>query len=71
MTVRTASRPQPMRRRNTLTATAICLLAGTVVFFKNQEGIQWFMWRDAPLLAVALVVLALVCAGLAHRAPRG
>jgi hypothetical protein len=63
-------RPAHVRQRNRLTAIAICCMAATFVFYKNQAGVQWFPWRDAPLLAIALATVALVCALLAWRARR-
>jgi hypothetical protein len=71
MSARNSAGAGLVRRRNRDTAAAICLVAGTFVFFHNQEGIQWFMWRDAPLLAVAVTLLALTLAVRAWRAAGG
>jgi hypothetical protein len=63
-------RPPALRRRNRLTAIAVCLIAATFVFSRNQLGVQWFAWRDAPIPAAAVVGVALLLAALAWRSGR-
>ena len=57
-------------RRNVYTALAISCVALTFVFYVTPEGMQWMMWRDMPLLAFALVGLAVVFTVLRARAGR-
>ena len=45
-------------RRNAYLALAISLLAATFLFYPSQEGMQWLMWRDTPVLAGALALAA-------------
>jgi hypothetical protein len=61
------ARPEGLRQRNLFTLAAICLLAVTFVFFRNQTGVWWFMWRDAPPLALALALAAGACIAKAWR----
>jgi hypothetical protein len=42
--------------RNRYSALAALLLALTFLFYPSEEGMAWMMWRDAPVLAAALVV---------------
>jgi hypothetical protein len=45
-------------------------LASTFLFYANQEGMQWMMWRDSTLLAITLAGLGILFAILRWRTPR-
>lgn len=62
--------PSAQSKRNVYTALGITCLAATFMFFVNQDGMQWMMWRDAPLLALGLVALAVFFFVLRNRAGR-
>jgi len=44
-----------LRSRNRNVAAAMVLIALTFLFYPSEEGMAWMMWRDAPVLAAALV----------------
>ena len=50
----------PLRRRNTFTALALLFTMITFVPYVQEERIGWFMWRDAPLLAVTCIAVAAI-----------
>jgi hypothetical protein len=60
-------RSRALRRRNIFTALGLALLAPTFVVHATEEGMQWALWRDAPLLGVLFVAAALICGVLAWR----
>jgi uncharacterized membrane protein YhhN len=60
----------PLRRRNTFTALALLFTMITFVPYVQEERIGWFMWRDAPLLAVTCIAVALIMVIGWRRTPR-
>jgi len=64
----TVLRSPSASRRNTFTALAVVCLALTFLVYVTPDGMQWMMWRDSPVLAVALVLLAAVLLVLRRRA---
>jgi hypothetical protein len=59
-----------LKRRNIYLALAFVLAASTFLFYADEGGMPWMMWRDAPWLAGALIVGSLVCWRLWWRTPR-
>ena len=60
-----ASRTWGQRKRNFFgLAIFLALLPGS--FHRSDGSLEWIMWRDAPLLALASCVLA-IAAGIAWR----
>ena len=49
-----------LRRRNRFTALALVFLAIPLVPYVQETRIGWFMWRDAPILAITFTALALI-----------
>jgi hypothetical protein len=47
-------------RRNLFTALALMFLMIPLIPYVQEERIGWFMWRDAPVLAVTFYALAAV-----------
>jgi hypothetical protein len=45
-------------RRNVFTALALIFLMIPLVPYVQEERIGWFMWRDAPVLAITFYALA-------------
>ena len=45
-------------RRNLFTALALIFLMIPLVPYVQEERIGWFMWRDAPVLAITFYALA-------------
>jgi hypothetical protein len=52
------------------TALAFSFMAATFLFFLNENGMVWLMWRDTTWLAILLTLAALLCAVLAWKTPR-
>ena len=50
--------PKTLFRRNLFTALALIFLMIPLVPYVQEERIGWFMWRDAPVLAVTFYALA-------------
>jgi hypothetical protein len=59
-----------LRRRNVFTALALVFLVVPFVPYVQEERIGWFMWRDAPILAITFVALALIMIIGWRRTPR-
>ena len=59
-----------LRRRNGLFAASVTLIALSFLFYADEGGLPWMMWRDSPGIAVALVVAGLICGVLWWRTPR-
>jgi hypothetical protein len=57
------------RRRNVLTAAALFLTMLTFVPYVGEQRMVWMMWRDAPLLAVALIAVVIVLVVAMVRTP--
>jgi uncharacterized membrane protein (DUF4010 family) len=53
-----AFRNAHLARRNLFTALALLFVTVTVIPLVQEERIGWFMWRDAPILAVTCIALA-------------
>jgi hypothetical protein len=49
-----------LRRRNVFTALALVFLVIPFVPYVQEERIGWFMWRDAPILALTFIALAAI-----------
>ena len=47
-------------RRNLFTALALIFLMIPLVPYVQEERIGWFMWRDAPVLAITFYALAAI-----------
>jgi hypothetical protein len=60
-------RARALRRRNIFTALGLALLAPTFVVHATEEGMQWALWRDAPVLGLVFVAAAILCGVLAWR----
>jgi hypothetical protein len=45
-------------RRNVFTALALMFLMIPLIPYVKEESIGWFMWRDAPVLAITFYALA-------------
>ena len=45
-------------RRNLFTALALIFLMIPLVPYVQEERVGWFMWRDAPVLAITFYALA-------------
>lgn len=58
------------RKRNVYLAVALTLIAMSFLFAPGEGGMLWMMWRDAPWLAVPLMILAAVFLVLWRRASR-
>jgi hypothetical protein len=54
----TIPRSQRLARRNLFTALALVFTASTFIPYVQEERIGWFMWRDAPILAITFIALA-------------
>jgi hypothetical protein len=67
---RNRSRPANLRRKNSLFAAAVTLIALTFLFYADEGGLPWMMWRDSPAIAVTLVVAGLMCGALWWRTPK-
>jgi hypothetical protein len=63
-------RSDNLRKRNLYLALAVSLLAMTFLFYADEGGMTWMMWRDSPWVAVALVFGSLICWRLWWRTPR-
>lgn len=59
-----------LRRRNTLFAFAVTCIGLTFLFYPDEGGLPWMMWRDSPEIAVGLVAAGLICGVLWWRTPR-
>ncbi|HSL72696.1 MAG TPA: hypothetical protein VK864_20765 [Longimicrobiales bacterium] len=57
-------------RRNLFTALALLFTMITFVPYVQEERIGWFMWRDAPLLAVTCIAVAAIMVFGWLRTPR-
>lgn len=64
---RSAERDRALRRRNVFTGAGLALLTPTMVVHATDEGMQWALWRDAPLVGLLFVAAALCCGILAWR----
>jgi len=62
------ARTQSVSRQNLYTALAVVSIVSTFVFSVDGEGMSWLMWRDAPVLAAALVLLGVTFLVLRRRA---
>jgi hypothetical protein len=49
-----------LARRNLFTALALLFTAITFIPYVQETRIGWFMWRDAPILAVTFIALAAI-----------
>jgi hypothetical protein len=49
-----------LRRRNTFTALALLFTMITFIPLVQEEKVGWFMWRDAPVLAVTCIAVAAI-----------
>jgi hypothetical protein len=49
-----------LRRRNSFTALALVFLTIPLIPVVQEERIGWFMWRDAPILALTFLALAVI-----------
>ena len=47
-------------RRNLFTALALIFLMIPLVPYVQEERIGWFMWRDAPVLAITFYALGAI-----------
>ena len=47
-------------RRNVFTALALVFLTVPLIPYVKEESIGWFMWRDAPVVAVTFYALAAI-----------
>jgi hypothetical protein len=63
------TRSEILRRRNLYTALMASLAASTFLFYPSQSGMAWMMWRDTPLLAIALMAGAAFFAFRLRRLP--
>jgi hypothetical protein len=59
-----------LRRRNALFAAGVTLIALSFLFYADEGGLPWMMWRDSPEIAVVLVVAGLICGALWWRTPK-
>jgi hypothetical protein len=59
-TARAAARDPRIGRRNLFTAFALVFTVSTLIPYVQEERIGWFMWRDAPVLAVTFIALAVI-----------
>ena len=59
-----------LRRRNVFTALALLFTMVTFVPYVQETRIGWFMWRDAPLLAVTCIAVAAIMVVGWRRTPR-
>ena len=59
-----------LRRRNTLFAASVTLIALSFLFYADEGGLPWMMWRDSPEVAVALVLAGSICGVLWWRTPK-
>lgn len=57
-------------KRNILFAASVTLIALTFLFYPDEGGLPWMMWRDSPEIAVVLAVAGLICGVLWWRTPR-
>jgi hypothetical protein len=57
---RMAARDPNLGRRNLFTALAMVFTVITLIPYVQEERIGWFMWRDAPVLAVTFIALAVI-----------
>jgi hypothetical protein len=64
---RSVDRTRALRRRNVFTAIGLALLTPTMFVHATDQGMQFALWRDAPLVALAFVAVALCCGILAWR----
>jgi hypothetical protein len=53
-------RSPALRRRNRFTALALVFVTIPLIPYVQEERIGWFMWRDAPILAITFTTLALI-----------
>lgn len=60
-------RGRALRRRNIFTGVGLMLLTPTLVVHATDEGMQWALWRDAPLVGLLFVAAALCCGIIAWR----
>jgi hypothetical protein len=47
-------------RRNLFTVLALLFVTATLIPLVQEQRIGWFMWRDAPILAVTCIALAAI-----------
>ena len=67
---RPTARAAGLARRNLFTALALVFTAITFVPYVQEERIGWFMWRDAPILAITFIALAAIMVVGWWRTPR-
>jgi hypothetical protein len=59
-----------LRRRNSLFAASVTLIALSFLFYADEGGLPWMMWRDSPGVAVALVLAGSIFGVLWWRTPK-
>lgn len=57
---RAAARDPYLTRRNLFTALALIFVTIPLIPYVQETRIGWFMWRDAPVLALTFTALAAI-----------
>ena len=65
-----AVRDAHLARRNRFTALAVLFVTATLIPVVQENRIGWFMWRDAPVLALTFIALAAIMVVGWIRTPR-
>lgn len=65
-----AVRDRHLARRNLFTALALVFFTIPLIPYVQETRIGWFMWRDAPVLALTFTALALIMVIAWVRTPR-
>jgi hypothetical protein len=60
-----------LKKKNAYTAGALLCITATLIPYVGESNIRWMMWRDTPVLAVALTALGVFLALQARKAGRG
>jgi hypothetical protein len=68
---RSGLRDRQLARRNLFTALALVFVTIPLIPYVQETRIGWFMWRDAPVLALTLTALAAIMVIGALRTRRG
>jgi hypothetical protein len=67
---RPAIRDRHLARRNLFTALALVFFTIPLIPYVQETRIGWFMWRDAPVLALTFTALAAIMVVGWLRTPR-
>jgi hypothetical protein len=59
-----------LARRNLFTVLALLFVTATLIPLVQEHRIGWFMWRDAPIIAVTCIALAGIMVVGWFRTPR-